>query len=64
MFKVNNKDTSQWRRSGAFIVNFEHISHFVLPVMTFFFIQIENTQKLKSFFTDFGKIQTSIPALI
>ena len=45
MFKVNNKDTRttlcskltiktperrQWRRSGVFIVNFEHISHLVL----------------------------------
>ena len=28
MFKVNNKDTR--RHSGAFIVNSEHISHFVL----------------------------------
>ena len=27
MFKVNNRN---WRRSGIFIVNFEHISHFVL----------------------------------
>ena len=28
MLKVNNKDTrSHWRRSGIFIVNFEHISH-------------------------------------
>ena len=27
MFKVNNK---AWRRSGVFIVNFEHISHLVL----------------------------------
>ena len=27
MFKVNNKDTGQWRRSGVFIVNFEHISY-------------------------------------
>ena len=25
----NNKDTSQWRRSGVFIVNFERISHFI-----------------------------------
>ena len=30
MFKVNNKEIetperSQWRRSGVFIVNFEHI---------------------------------------
>ena len=32
MFKVNNKDTrtTPWRRSGIFIVNFEHISHLVL----------------------------------
>ena len=28
MFKVNNKDT--WRRSGIFIVNFEHISHLLI----------------------------------
>ena len=28
MFKVNNKDTS--RRSGVFIVNFEHVSHLFL----------------------------------
>ena len=26
MFKVNNKDTRR-RRSGVFIINFEHISH-------------------------------------
>ena len=32
MFQVNNKDARrrQWRRSGVFIVNFEHISHLVL----------------------------------
>ena len=30
MFRVNNKDTITWRRSGVFIVNFEHISLFVL----------------------------------
>ena len=31
MFKVNNKDTRMTpRRSGIFIVNFEHISHLVL----------------------------------
>ena len=36
MFIVNNNDTRTkltltiyWRRSGVFIVNFEHISHFV-----------------------------------
>ena len=28
MFKVNNKENGQWRRSGVFI-NFEHISHLV-----------------------------------
>ena len=27
MFKINNKDR---RRSGVFIVNFEHISHLIL----------------------------------
>ena len=32
MFKINNKDTRKrpWRRSGIFIVNFEHISHLAL----------------------------------
>ena len=46
LFKVNNRDTRrfeiclkltitaleqrQWRRSGVFIVNFEHISHIFL----------------------------------
>ena len=30
MFRVNNKDIITWRRSGVFIVNFEHISLFVL----------------------------------
>ena len=29
MFKVNN-GVSKWRRSGIFIVNFEHIAHLVL----------------------------------
>ena len=29
MFKIDIEDTSQWRRSGVFIVNFEHISHVV-----------------------------------
>ena len=28
MLKVNN-NTSEWRRSGAFIVNFQHISHLI-----------------------------------
>ena len=26
MFKVNKNTRRQWRRSGVFIVNFEHIS--------------------------------------
>ena len=33
MFKVNNKDIKtrrNWRRSGVFLVNFEHISHLIL----------------------------------
>ena len=31
MFKVNNRNTRRhWRRSGIFIVNFEHISHLAL----------------------------------
>ena len=30
MFKVNNRNTRARRRSGIFIVNFEHISHLVL----------------------------------
>ena len=35
MFKVNNIDTrkSHWRRSGIFIVNFEHISQPVLALL-------------------------------
>ena len=28
LLKVNNR--TKWRRSGAFIVNFEHISHFAI----------------------------------
>ena len=38
MFKVNNKDTRtcRWHRSGAFIVNFEHISQPVLVFLLFF----------------------------
>ena len=33
LLKVNNRNTRtlhHWRRSGIFIVNFEHISHLVL----------------------------------
>ena len=35
LIKVNNRNTKTrceigWRRSGVFIVNFEHISHLVL----------------------------------
>ena len=32
MFKINNR-----RRSGAFIVNFEHISHHVLVILQLIF---------------------------
>ena len=31
MFKVNNK--CQWRRSGVFIVNYEHISRLVVVLL-------------------------------
>ena len=37
MFRVNNKDTRKTPdRSGVFIVNFEHNSHFVIvfPLLT------------------------------
>ena len=30
LLKVNNRNSRTWRRSGIFIVNFEHISHLVL----------------------------------
>ena len=30
MFKVNKKGVIHWRHSGVFIINFEHISHFIL----------------------------------
>ena len=30
LLKVNNRNTRRWRRSGDFIVNFEHISNLVL----------------------------------
>ena len=35
MLKVNNKNTKtkSWRRFGAFIVNFEHISHSFLMLL-------------------------------
>ena len=33
MFKVNHKDHKGLRRSGVFIVNFEHISHLVLAII-------------------------------
>ena len=35
MLKVNNKDTRtmQRRRSGVFIVNFEHISHLTVLLL-------------------------------
>ena len=34
MFKINNKDRRQWRRSGIFIVNFEHISRLFLVFLS------------------------------
>ena len=39
MFKVNNKGTRR-RRSDAFIVNFDHISHFCFSVSIVIFEQI------------------------
>ena len=35
MLKVNDKGTrtTPWRRSGVFIVNFEHFSHLVLLIL-------------------------------
>ena len=32
LFKVSNKETKlrQWRCSGVFIINFEHVSHIIL----------------------------------
>ena len=30
LFEFNNKGTRQWRRSDAFIDNFEHILHVIL----------------------------------
>ena len=45
MFKVNNRNTRirceirHWRRSGVFIVNFEHISHLVLGFLCNFLRQ-------------------------
>ena len=37
MFKVNNKtpERGDWRRSGVFIVKFEHISRLVLVFLLF-----------------------------
>ena len=40
MFKVNNKDIRTTRRSGVFIVNFEHISHIALVFSIFGFEQV------------------------
>ena len=36
MFKVNNKQRRQRRHSGAFIVNFEDISHLLKATYKFF----------------------------
>ena len=35
MFKVNKKNPErrQWRRSGVFIINLEHISHLILEFL-------------------------------
>ena len=35
MFKINKKtpERSYWRRSGVFVVNFEHISQFILVLL-------------------------------
>ena len=30
---IKTPERRQWRRSGVFIVNFEHISHFVLVLL-------------------------------
>ena len=30
MFKVNDKNTRAWSRSGVFTVNYKHISHLFL----------------------------------
>ena len=30
MLRIKNKHTSNWRRSGIFIVNFEKVSHIAL----------------------------------
>ena len=38
MSKVNNKD--QWRRSGIFVVNFEHILHLFLMFLLLTFEQV------------------------
>ena len=38
MFKVNNKGTNQWCRSGVFIFNFEHISHPFRVILHYFLL--------------------------
>ena len=38
MSKVNNKD--QWRRSGIFVVNFEHVLHLFLMFLLLTFEQV------------------------
>ena len=42
MLKVNNKDTRTWRRSGVFIANFKHISHFALCFSPFGTVGVVN----------------------
>ena len=33
LLKINNRNTSQWRRSGISTINFKHISHLVLVLL-------------------------------
>ena len=57
MFEVNNTNTRtcQWRRSGVFIANFEHISHLLL---VFLLLTLSNgynsiTHHYKSMFSSY-----------
>ena len=49
MFEVNNKalERRQWRRSGVFIVNFKHISHFSASVSIVDFEQVNFSRVIK-----------------
>ena len=46
MFRVNNKDTITWRRSGVFILNFEHISLFVLVFLLLTLSRLMSAEKV------------------